>query len=240
MVLGSIDSCLDDAGMKGKGRHNVQPIEPENIAMISSSDADPALVAPLAKLAAVDADIARELAACGLPTKRIIAPGFAGLVRIVISQQVSTASAAAILGRLEAAFPTFAPRPMLEGGFPALRAAGLSRPKIRYLLALAEAEEAGEIDFPALAELPDDEVLERLTRLPGIGPWTAEIYLLFGLKRPDVFPAGDRALQVAARNLKALPAPPDAVALRDLAETWRPQRSAAARFLWHFYRHAGI
>lgn len=201
---------------------------------------DLVLAEPLERLAAVDADIARALAALGLPPKRAIDPGFGGLVRILVSQQVSTASAAAILGRLESGFPSLAPGAILAGGSSALREAGLSRPKIRYLLTLAEAAAAGEIDFTGLAALPDGEVQDHLTRLPGIGPWTAEIYLLFALRRPDVFPAGDRALQVAAGKLKDLPAPPDGAALRDMAKAWRPHRSAAARFLWHFYRHAGI
>ena len=226
--------------MKGKGRHNVQPDAFARSEMTPPADPDPSLAEPLQTLAAGDRDIARALELCGLPPRRALARGFSGLARIVVSQQVSTASAAAILGRLEELFPEFVPAAVLAGGSPALRAAGLSRPKIRYLLALAQAQETGRIDFAALEHLTDEEVLERLTGLPGIGRWSAEIYLLFALGRPDVFPAGDRALQVAAGKLKGLPAAPGGEALRALADGWRPQRSAAARFLWHFYRHAGI
>ena len=114
-----------------------------------------------------------------------------------------------------------------------LRAAGFSRQKARYARALA----AAEIDYPGLAELPDAEVVAILTAVPGIGRWTAEIYLAFSLGRADVLPAGDLALQEAARHLYGLPERPGEQALRDMARAWSPWRAVAARALWAYYRH---
>ena len=116
-----------------------------------------------------------------------------------------------------------------------LRASGVSRQKDRYLRALSAAVLDGTLDLAGLAELPDDEVRRELVALPGIGPWTADVYLLACLGRPDLWPIGDRALQVAAAEALGLAAVPDPTALTVLGERWRPLRSTAARLLWHGY-----
>ena len=159
-------------------------------------------------------------------------PGFAALLDAIIGQQVSTAAAGAIAARMQAA-GLWDEAAIAASDEDALRAAGLSRPKARYALALARAG----MDWQGLADLPDAEVIARLVALPGIGPWTAEIYAMFALGRPDVLAAGDLALQEAARALFDLPSRPDAGELRILAEPWSPWRAVAARGLWAYYRH---
>lgn len=182
-------------------------------------------------LAARDPRLAAALARVPAVPLRRQPEGFATLAAAIVSQQVSTASAAAILGRLEAA-GYLDPVAVAHAGDEALRGCGLSRPKVRYLQALA----AAGTDFAALRELPDDEAVSRLVALPGIGRWTAEIYVMFALGRADVIAAGDLALQEAARLLYDLPARPDERALRQLAQPWSPWRGVAARLLWAYYR----
>jgi DNA-3-methyladenine glycosylase II len=157
--------------------------------------------------------------------------GFAALLDAILGQQVSTASARAIAGRLQAA-DLWQPERIAASDEDALRASGLSRPKARYALALARAR----LDWVALRDLPDDAVIDTLVALPGIGRWTAEIYAMFALGRPDVLAAGDLALQEAARALLDLPARPDDRTLRALAQAWSPWRAVAARGLWAYYR----
>lgn len=194
----------------------------------------------LEHLAEADADLAQSLAAIGPPPPRAIAPGFAGLLRIVLGQQLSVASARAIWERLEAKIGEPGPRALLRLGDGDLAAIGFSRQKMRFARALAEAVQSRWLDLDALADAGDKEAMAALTALEGIGPWTAEIYLLFALGRPDVMPAGDLALLVAAQRLKRLPARPKPRELVELAEPWRPWRSVAARFLWHYYRNAPL
>lgn len=202
---------------------------------------DDTLRPALEALAARDPAIARYYATCGLPPVRRQAPGFAGLLHIMCAQQVSAASARAIIGRLDAALRPLTPDTFLVLDDAALRAIGFSRQKIRHGRALAEDVRCGRIDLDGLARMADqDAAIAHLTRAEGIGRWTAEIYLLLALGRPDVWPAGDLAVQVAVQRLKGLakrPAPAEMIAL---AEPWRPYRSAAARFLWHVYRHPGV
>lgn len=157
--------------------------------------------------------------------------GFAQLLSAIVSQQVSTASAAAIWARVEAA--GFADAAAVRAARDEdLRAVGLSRPKARYAKALADAG----IDFVALREQPDEEVIGILTAVPGIGRWTAEIYAKFALGRADVFAAGDLALQEAARVLFDLDVRPGEGAFRRMAAAWSPWRGVAARLLWAYYR----
>ncbi|MBI1217850.1 MAG: DNA-3-methyladenine glycosylase 2 family protein [Rhodobacteraceae bacterium] len=165
-----------------------------------------------------------------LPLRRR-AGGFPALLDAIVGQQVSVASARAIGGRLEAAGLVTA-EAVAAAGDEALRACGLSRPKLRYLRGLAVAG----LDYEALARAPEDEVVETLVALPGIGRWTAEIYAMFALGRADAFAAGDLALQEAARVLFALEARPSEAALRAMAEDWSPWRAVAARALWAYYR----
>ena len=159
--------------------------------------------------------------------------GFAALLRAIVGQQVSVASARAIWGRLEAAGLTVA-EAMAAASDDALREAGLSRQKARYGRAIAGAR----IDFDGLRSLPDAEVVRRLVAVPGIGVWTAEIYAMFALGRADVFAPGDLALQEAARMLFGMEVRPTERALRGMAEVWSPWRSVAARILWAYYRVA--
>lgn len=177
--------------------------------------------------------LARALSVAGpLPLRRR-PDGFAALFNAIIGQQVSTASAAAIWARLEAGGLT-APGPVIAAGEQGLRAAGLSRQKIAYALALAEAG----IDYAALRTAPDAEVKKTLTAVKGIGVWTAEIYAMFALGRRDVFAPGDLALQEAARLIFDLPARPGEKALRQMAEDWSPWRAVAARLFFTYYRVA--
>jgi len=159
--------------------------------------------------------------------------GFAALLDAIVGQQVSVAAARAIWARLELAGLTQA-EAMAGASDAALRAAGLSRQKARYGRALAQAG----IDYAALRQLPDAEVMSRLVAVPGIGPWTAEIYAMFALGRADVFAPGDLALQESARLLFGLTARPTPAALRRMAEAWSPWRAVAARMLWAYYRVA--
>lgn len=158
--------------------------------------------------------------------------GFEALLDAIIGQQVSTAAARAIAARMQAAGLWSEPQ-IAASNEDTLRSVGLSRPKARYALALAQSR----IDWPSLRARPDAEVHAALIALPGIGPWTAEIYAMFALGRPDVLAAGDLALQEAARHLFDLPARPNAAELRVLAEPWSPWRAVAARGLWAYYRH---
>ncbi len=159
--------------------------------------------------------------------------GFAELLSAIVGQQVSIASAAAIWGRMrDAGFTT--PEACAAAREDDLRKVGLSRQKIRYTHELARAE----IDFDALRRMPTGDVVKTLVAVPGIGPWTAEIYAMFSLGRADVFAPGDLALQEAARVLYDLPDRPKDAAFRKMAEEWAPWRSVAARLLWAYYRVA--
>jgi DNA-3-methyladenine glycosylase II len=159
--------------------------------------------------------------------------GFTALLDAIVGQQVSVASADAIWRRMEAAGLTDRAA-LAVASDEACRAVGLSRQKARYGRALAESA----IDFDALRGLPDAQVVEVLTEVPGIGTWTAEIYAMFALGRADVFAPGDLALQEAARVLFDLPDRPKERALRAMAEAWSPWRSVAATLLWAYYRVA--
>lgn len=159
--------------------------------------------------------------------------GFAELLSAIVSQQVSVASANAIWGRMQDAQLT-APDRIASASDDDLRAVGLSRQKIRYAKALAQAG----IDFPALRQAPDEEVIAALTQVPGIGRWTAEVYAMFSLGRADVFAPADLALQEAARLLFDLPDRPKEKSLRQMAEAWSPWRAVAARALWAYYHVA--
>lgn len=171
----------------------------------------------------------------GRPPLRKRAPGFKGLAALIVSQQVSTASAAAIWKRVETRFPALDVADVLDSDEATLQACGLSRPKIRTLRAIAETVEAGQLDFGQLAGGSVEDAFQTLVSVKGIGPWTADLYLLFCLGHADAFPAGDLALQEAARMGFGLPERPTAQALTGLAEAWRPWRGVAAKLLWAYY-----
>lgn len=184
-------------------------------------------------LAAVEPRFAEALALAGLPPLRRRPGGYAGLLRIVVSQQVSVAAAEGIWRRVEAAGAD-RPERVLDLDDEALRLCGLSRPKVRYARSLA----AARLDYAALAVMPEDDALATLTALPGVGPWTAQIYLMFCVGRPDVFAPADLALSEAARLLFGLPERPAAPVLGSMAEAWSPWRAVAARLLWAYYAAA--
>jgi len=191
----------------------------------------------LAALAPLDPVLARLLAAGVRPTLRKREPGFEALAFIVVGQQVSTASAAAIFARLKATVP---PRPeaIAAASDDTLRAAGLSGPKIRTLRAVAAATLNGALPLDGLSGRDADEAHRLLVAVKGIGPWTADVYLLFCLGHADAFPAGDLALQEAARLAYGLDRRPRPEGLLALAERWRPWRGVAAKLLWASYRAA--
>ncbi|MDV4168177.1 DNA-3-methyladenine glycosylase 2 family protein [Rhodovulum sp. FJ3] len=186
-----------------------------------------------AHLAAVEPRFAMALDTVGTLPLRRRKDGFAALVDAIVSQQVSVAAADAIYGRLKDA-NLIGPRKIMWASDEDLRACGLSRQKIRYVRALAEAR----IDFKALRSAPTEQVITELTAVPGIGVWTAEIYAMFSLGHADVFAPGDLALQESARILFDLDERPREKAFRILAEPWSPWRSVAARLLWAYYHVA--
>lgn len=186
-----------------------------------------------AHLAAVEPRFAIALDTVGTLPLRRRKDGFAALVDAIVSQQVSVAAADAIYGRLKDA-NLIGPRKIMWASDEDLRACGLSRQKIRYVRALAEAR----IDFKALRSAPTEQVITELTAVPGIGVWTAEIYAMFSLGHADVFAPGDLALQESARILFDLDERPREKAFRTLAEPWSPWRSVAARLLWAYYHVA--
>jgi DNA-3-methyladenine glycosylase II len=180
--------------------------------------------------------IERLIAIGGPPPLRRREAGFAGLAAIIVAQQVSTASAAAIFGRLQAFIMPLEAAEIARATEDDLRACGLSNAKIRALHALAQAIVEGGLDLKGLANLDAEEAHKALVAVKGIGPWTADIFLLFCLGHPDAFPAGDLALQEAAKVALNLKQRPDAARLERIAERWRPLRGVAARMLWAYYR----
>jgi DNA-3-methyladenine glycosylase II len=188
-------------------------------------------------LRAKDPEIVETLIAIGgHPPLRRREPGFAGLAAIIVSQQVSVASASAIFGRLESRVAPLEAARLAEATEEDLRACGLSSPKIRALRALAHAVAEGGLDLAGLAALAAEDAHKALVAVKGVGPWTADIFLLFCLGHPDAFPAGDLALQEAAKLALKLRRRPDAARLERIAERWRPWRGVAARMLWAYYR----
>ena len=163
--------------------------------------------------------------------------GFASLAKIIIEQQVSTASAWAVWARIEDHICPLTPDAMLTCSEKTLRGLGLSRQKIRYLRALSEAVLNGHLYLNRLPRMSDDAAMGALKSVTGIGRWTSEIYLLFCLGRPDVWPASDIALQAAWQDLCSLKERPGADELDHVAEAWRPLRGVAALILWEYYRH---
>lgn len=199
-------------------------------------DSQGALETGLAALARLDPVMARLLAGGLAPSLRRRPAGFSGLAAIVVGQQLSTASAAAILARLEAMLPGIEPVALAAADDAALKGVGLSAAKIRTLRAAAAAVAAGALPLGDLAGLDAEAAHRTLVAVPGIGPWTADVYLLFCLGHADAFPAGDLALQEAARVAYGLDARPRGPAFIALAEAWRPWRGVAATTLWAYYR----
>lgn len=187
------------------------------------------------ELAGRDEHIEAILRSHGLPPFWHRPPTFATLVLFIIEQQVSLASAKAVFDRMAATIGEVRADTVAGADPEILRSAGLTRQKLRYITELAEVVVQGELDLNGLAADPDDEVRRQLVSLVGIGPWTADVYLLSALRRPDVWPVGDRALQVGVGERLGLGETPASEALVAIGERWRPYRSVAARLIWHDY-----
>ncbi|MFC0685151.1 DNA-3-methyladenine glycosylase family protein [Novosphingobium clariflavum] len=199
-----------------------------------------ALKLGLDEIAMREPAMARALERAGYPEPRIRARGYATLLRTIVGQQVSVAAAASVWARMEALLgPEIAPGALLAADFDALRACGLSRQKQGYARSLCELVAAGTLD---LDNLPDDdeEAIAQLVRIKGIGRWSAEVYLLFAEGRPDIWPAGDLAVQAGMHKILGLDARPSEKEARLLAEQWRPHRGAAAIFTWHCYNNPAL
>ncbi|MBT8485122.1 MAG: DNA-3-methyladenine glycosylase 2 family protein [Phycisphaerales bacterium] len=189
----------------------------------------------VATLAGADADLAAVVDRIGTPPLWGRPPGFATLVRIILGQQVSLGSADAAYRRLQATVGRVCPGSVAAAAESRLRRAGLTRQKAAYCRNLAIAVTSGGLSLKTVATLDDAAARAQLVRVPGIGPWTADIYLLMALRRPDIWPDGDLALIKAAQRVKRLRQPPDSATLRTLASAWSPWRAVAARVLWHEY-----
>jgi len=200
-----------------------------------SDDAQARFAADVDDLVSRDEDLAGIVLEYGVPTFWHRPPGFPALALLILEQQVSLASAAACFCNLRDLIGGVTPDAVLRSTPEETRSAGVSRQKDRYLRALAEAVSSRALDLAGLETLSDDEARAALTALPGIGRWTADTYLLSCLQRPDIWPVGDRALQVAVGETLGTPTVPTPAELDDLGQRWIPRRSNAARLLWHGY-----
>jgi len=203
--------------------HSIRPLTPDSLGLA------------LAHIASRDKALRRILEDLGPPPLWEREPGFPTLMRIILEQQVSLASAQAAFARLQAAASPLTPKQFLKLDDAALKTVGFSRQKTLYGRNLAHAIVSGSLDLERLAALDDDAARDELVRVKGIGQWTADIYLLMALRRPDIWPAGDRALVVAvhrAMRFRSLPTPSK---MESIAAAWRPWRAVAARILWHYY-----
>ena len=198
------------------------------------------LRASLDALGAIEPAFAAALARAGYPEPRLRERGYRTLLRTIVGQQVSVAAAASVWNKLEALLgPDMAPRALLATDFDSLRACGLSRQKQGYARSLCELVVSGELDLDNLPE-DDEAAIEQLVRIKGIGRWSAEIYLLFAEGRPDIWPAGDLAVQVGIGKILGLEERPSEKATRALAEDWRPHRGAIAILTWHCYNNPAL
>ena len=198
------------------------------------------LRAHLDAVAGADPVVAAAIERCGYPEERIRPTGYRTLLRTIVGQQVSVAAAASVWSKLEAELgEDMPPHELLERDFDALRACGLSRQKQGYARSLCELVASGELEFDNLPA-DDEEAVAELTRIKGIGRWSAEIYLLFAEGRQDIWPAGDLAVQEAVGRMLELPARPGEKETRALGEQWRPYRGAMAIFTWHTYNNAAL
>ena len=188
-------------------------------------------------LAERDPDLARTLDRLGPPPLWDRKPGFPTLVHIILEQQVSLASAKAAFEKLVTRTAPLEPASFLNLEEPELKAIGFSGQKGRYCRELAKAVLGGSLDLDDLESLAENQIRAELMKITGIGRWTADIYLLMALGRPDVWPRGDLALLKAVQDIKGFAEPPTAVEFETLGEPWRPLRSVAARMLWNHYLH---
>ncbi|WP_374626039.1 DNA-3-methyladenine glycosylase [Devosia sp.] len=199
-------------------------------------DSAEALAAQLAALVGIDPRLEAVVGRAGPFAVRTADPGFAGLAQIICGQQLSTASAGAIWARFAVLEGALDPARYLGLSEEAVRATGFSRGKYLTLRGVAEAVAEGRLDFATLADRPAEAAIAELCRLKGVGPWTAEIYLMVSAAHPDIFPAGDLALQVGVQWAFGLDARPAIKDLREMAGAWSPYRSTAALLFWRYYR----
>ena len=204
-------------------RNTPTPLDKKSLAIAAKS------------VALMDRDFARTLAILGPPPLWAREPGFVTLVRIILEQQVSLASADAMFQRLKKNIKPLTPATIIAAGEPFLRSFGVTRQKAAYFMNVARAIQNGGLDLEVLGQLSDELAIEKLTSVKGIGQWTAKIYLLMALRRPDVWPVGDVALATAYKNLKGRLERPTQPELSEMALAWRPHRATAARMLWHYY-----
>ena len=193
------------------------------------------LISAARDLANRDSDLALVFTKYGPPPMWGRPPGFSTLVKIILEQQVSLKSAASMYARLRSNVIPFRPHRFVELGEPHFKSLGVTRQKTAYCLHLAECVLAGSLNLRALARMSDEQVKAALMQVKGIGSWSADIYLLMALRRPDIWPAGDLALATAITELKNLKKPPTPDQLEMMADSWRPFRSVAARMLWQYY-----
>lgn len=188
-----------------------------------------------ADLANYDSHLRQIHSAYGPPPMWRRATGFSTLVKIILEQQVSLRSAAAVFDRLNNGIQPFEPEQLIKRGELQLRSIGLTRQKAAYVIQLASAIAEGELRLDRLARLNDAAARDSLMRIKGIGAWSADVYLLMAMRRSDIWPAGDLALAVAVKELRRLDQRPSPDQLEKLAESWRPYRAVAARMLWQYY-----
>ena len=193
------------------------------------------LAAGVRALARRDRDLAALAAQNGLPPMWARRPGFPTLVHIVLEQQVSIVAARSLFRRIRAELGAMTPERVAERGILGLHRLGLTRQKASYCHALAHAVMDGSLSLSGIARGDDIAGRSALLALRGIGPWSADIYYLMALRRPDVWPVGDLALAVALQEVKGLRSPPDALRQLEMSAAWAPWRSVAARLLWHYY-----
>lgn len=189
----------------------------------------------LDEIASKDKDVATGLKLVGYPPPRNRPIGFETLFSIIISQQLSTHAAAAIMGRAKTLLPDLVPQTVLDLPSGALREIGLSHRKVEYAIGLSQAIISGDFNPETLDQLNDEAVKKAIISLKGFGPWSAEIYLMFSLQRQDIFPSGDLALLVALQKLKGLSDKPTPQQAQELIGHWSPWRTAGSLFLWHYY-----
>jgi len=187
-----------------------------------------------------DKDFARLIKDIGLPGLRSRQTGYSTLLKIICGQQVSTSAARVIGGRLDAIEKPMKPETVLNLGPEKLRKVGLSGQKVNYAIGIAEAVVSGEFSFRRVARMSDEDAIEEMIKLKGIGRWSAEVYLLFALRRPDLWPVDDLGVIKGLMHLKGMKERPRREELVAMAEAWRPWRSVAARLLWHHINSVGV
>lgn len=225
---------LRSGGIIIDGRNNSRQSAEAKMATITT-DAD--IQRGLEFLAAACPHMRMIAETCGPPPLRWREHGFSGLVTTITGQQLSVSSANAIRAKMDANLGEISPARLASASEAELRACGLSGPKIRTLRALSEAILSGDLPFGRLAELPVEEAHAAMVRVHGIGPWTAEVYMMFCLGVPDIFAPADLALQEGAKLAMGLETRPTAKQLAEIATRWSPWRAVAARMLWAYYGH---